>query len=98
MASSCLRGWGAFRDARTTRKWNGDKSRGYGAAIAVAGAVTRFGNQPINDQIISWSASAPPPDWVGLRDEWWTLHLIRVAASFVGEVLLIAAIFVDRAA
>ena len=68
------------------------------AAIAVAGAVTRFGNQPINDQIMHWTTSAMPTDWTAVRDEWWNLHLVRLAASFIGEVMLIAAVFADRTA
>ena len=68
------------------------------AAIAIAGLVTRFGNQPINAQIMHWSAAALPNDWANIRDKWWTLHLVRLCASFAGEVLLIAAIFADRAA
>ena len=66
-------------------------------ALGVAGLVTRFGNQPINDQIMDWVATDLPKNWMGLRDQWWTLHEIRLAASFVGEVLLIGAVFADRA-
>src|SRR5690242_1859835 len=31
-------------------------------AIAVAGLVTRFGNQPINEQVMGWTASNLPVD------------------------------------
>jgi hypothetical protein len=66
-------------------------------AIAVGGLVTRFGNQPINEQVMGWTASSLPTDWAAIRDRWWSFHLIRLAASFVGELLLIGAIFADRA-
>lgn len=65
------------------------------AALAIAGLITRFGNQPINDIVMSWGAT-PPDGWEGLRDTWWNWHLARLAAGFVGEVLLINAIFADR--
>jgi len=67
-------------------------------AIAVAGAVTRFGNQPINDQVMTWSATSLPADWTAIRDGWWNFHLLRLAASFAGELLLIGAIFAQRSA
>ena len=73
----------------------------YGAAlvaIAIAGAVTRFGNQPINEQIMGWTITTLPADWAAIRDKWLDLNLVRVASSFVGEALLIAAIFADRSA
>ena len=66
-------------------------------AIAVAGLVTRFGNQPINEQVMGWTASNLPADWAAIRDRWWSFHLIRLVASFVGELLLIGAVFADRA-
>ena len=66
------------------------------AAIAVAGAVTRFGNQPINARVMTWTPTTLPADWTAIRDTWWNLHLVRLAASFAGEVLLIGAVFADR--
>ncbi len=71
-----------------------------GAALltAVAGLVTRFANQPINDIVMTWSAAAPPADWTILRDNWWTWHPIRLAAGFVAYVLLILGCLSDRAA
>lgn len=65
------------------------------AGLAIAGIVTRFGNQPINDIVMTWSTT-PPDGWQTLRDTWWNWHLVRLAAAFVGEVLLIDAIFADR--
>ena len=65
------------------------------AALAVAGIVTRFGNQPINDIVMGWGAS-PPEGWEALRDTWWNWHLTRLSAGFAGELVLISAIFADR--
>jgi uncharacterized membrane protein len=65
-------------------------------AIIVGGIITRFLNQPINDQIMGWSPASIPADWTALRDNWWTWHLVRLAATLGAEVLLITAVFADR--
>ena len=65
-------------------------------AIIVGGIITRFLNQPINDQIMGWTAEAIPADWTTFRDSWWTWHLVRLAATLSAELLLIAAVFADR--
>jgi len=64
--------------------------------IVIGGAITRFANQPINDQVMGWTATALPADWTALRDNWWSWHLGRLGATLLAELALIAAIFVDR--
>jgi hypothetical protein len=66
------------------------------AAIAVAGLVTRFGNQPINEQVMGWTVTNFPADWTTIRDRWASLNAVRVVSSFAGELLLVSAIFADR--
>ncbi len=39
-------------------------------AIVVGGVITRLLNQPINDQVMAWTASDIPADWASLRDQW----------------------------
>lgn len=71
----------------------------YLAALAVlvaAGLITRFANQPINAEIMRWSASSMPADWMDIRDTWWRWHLIRVGASVAGAFVLTLAVFADR--
>ncbi len=65
-------------------------------AIVAGGIITRFVNQPINDQIMGWTSASIPADWTTLRDSWWNWHLVRLAAMFGAELLLIAAVFADR--
>jgi hypothetical protein len=65
-------------------------------AMVIGGLVTRFGNQPINDIVMGWSADTLPPDWASIRDRWWTFHLYRLVSSAAAELLLIAAIFTQR--
>jgi hypothetical protein len=69
-----------------------------GAAVgmAVAGIITRFENQPINEIVMSWSGT-PPEGWQALRDTWWNWHLVRLAAAFAGELLLINALLAHAA-
>lgn len=61
-----------------------------------AGVVTRFFNQPINAQVVSWTADSLPANWADLRSTWWNWHLLRTGFSVVGIALLLAAIILDR--
>jgi uncharacterized membrane protein len=60
-------------------------------AFVASGVVTRFLNQPINTEILTWSALAPPARWSELRDAWWHWHVVRMILGLVGLGLLIAA-------
>jgi hypothetical protein len=64
--------------------------------IASAALITRFGNQPINAEIMTWTADAIPVHWEALRDRWWDWHVMRFAATVGGLLILVAAIFHDR--
>ena len=64
--------------------------------IVIGGLITRFINQPINDQIMTWTADALPAGWETIRDNWRNAHLARLGASFAAELLLILAIFAHR--
>lgn len=70
---------------------------GAAMTLAVAGIVTRFENQPINDIVMGWGGT-PPEGWQALRDTWWSWHLVRLAAAFAGELLLINAVLAHVAA
>ncbi|CAN5641115.1 hypothetical protein BH20ACI3_BH20ACI3_42120 [soil metagenome] len=43
--------------------------------LVTAGLITRFANQPINAQVMRWSAQAPAANWMELRDTWWHWHI-----------------------
>lgn len=63
-----------------------------GAALLIAaGLVTRFGNQPINAQVITWSATSPPVGWEETRNQWWQWHSIRTFAGLAALVCIIIA-------
>ena len=61
------------------------------ALLVTAGLVTRFANQPINAQVMTWSAQAPPGNWMELRDTWWHWHVLRTAAGMGALVLALVA-------
>jgi uncharacterized membrane protein len=45
--------------------------------MVIAAVVTRFGNQPINAVVMTWSAQTPAANWTQLRDVWWQWHVVR---------------------
>jgi uncharacterized membrane protein len=57
-------------------------------AIAVA-LITAFGNIPINNQIVTWSISSPPPNWMDLAQKWWWFQTVRTILAIGGLVFLI---------
>jgi hypothetical protein len=64
--------------------------------LIAAGLVTRLFNQPINAQIMEWSASKLPPNWETVRAGWWMWHLVRMALSVGGALLIIIGVLGDR--
>lgn len=64
--------------------------------IAVGGVITRGFNQPINAEVMTWTATTLPTHWMELRDSWWHWHIARMIATACGEIVLIAAVFADR--
>lgn len=64
--------------------------------MVAGGVVTRLFNQPINAEVMSWTAGSLPANWSDLRATWWNWHLLRTGFSVCGFALLLAAIVVDR--
>jgi hypothetical protein len=70
-------------------------------AIAVllmiaAGLITRLANQPINAEVMTWSAGAIPAGWEALRDSWWQWHVTRTVVTILAEIALLLAVLFDR--
>lgn len=59
--------------------------------LAIAGLITRFGNQPINAVVMTWSPQAPAGNWMALRDMWWHWHVLRTLAGVVALGLALLA-------
>ena len=50
--------------------------------------ISRFGNQPINNEIIKWTSDALPGNLSELRDKWWTFHIIRTISELIALFLV----------
>jgi hypothetical protein len=59
--------------------------------MITSGLVTRFGNQPINSIVMTWSTESFPDNWRELRDRWWNFHMIRTLTAFISFCLIISA-------
>jgi len=63
------------------------------AAITAAAAVTIHVNFPINDQLMTWNATAPPDNLMQIWSTWEKAHTIRTmlwVSAFVLEVAALA--------
>jgi uncharacterized membrane protein len=50
--------------------------------------ITRFGNKPIDDFVITWTKDAIPNNWTELRDNWWLFHILRTIAEIIALLLV----------
>ncbi len=50
--------------------------------------ISRFGNQPINSEIIKWTSGTLPGNLSELRDKWWTFHIIRTISELIALCLV----------
>jgi hypothetical protein len=50
--------------------------------------ISRFGNFPIQIEMLTWKAEYLPDNWTSLRDKWWTLHITRTIAELLALVLV----------
>lgn len=57
--------------------------------LVLTGITTRFGNQPINSIVMTWDMNTPPDNWIELRDQWWTYHMIRTSTALVALCLVV---------
>jgi uncharacterized membrane protein len=55
--------------------------------ILVAFVATRIVNFPINDALMTWRDSAPPPNMRELWSSWESAHTLRAAVSVIAFVL-----------
>jgi anthrone oxygenase-like protein len=61
--------------------------------LAVA-LITRFGNIPINDQILTWSINSPPATWAILAERWWWFQTARVILQIAALCLVTSAVLI----
>jgi uncharacterized membrane protein len=58
------------------------------AFLILSGLLTRFGNQPINDIVMTWDIARPPANWTELRDQWWGFHRLRTFCGLIALALI----------
>lgn len=51
--------------------------------------ITRFGNAPLQDRLMTWSIVTMPSDWMSVRDDWWNYHAARTIAELIALMLVI---------
>jgi hypothetical protein len=61
--------------------------------LAVA-LITRFGNIPINNQILTWNVDSPPVDWAQLAQKSWRLQTARLVLQVAAFCLVSSAVLV----
>ena len=64
--------------------------------IAAVALITRLGNIPINNQILTWSSDSPPSNWAELAQTWWRLQTLRTALAIAALAFLISAVLAQR--
>lgn len=64
--------------------------------MVAGGVITRLFNQPMNAEVMNWTANSLPANWTELRVSWWNWHLLRTGLSVCGFAVLLAAVIVDR--
>jgi uncharacterized membrane protein YwaF len=50
--------------------------------------ISRFGNQPINKIIMSWTPGSLPDNLSEFRDKWWSFHIMRTIAELIALSLV----------
>lgn len=50
--------------------------------------ISKFGNLPIQTEMLNWKTDSLPGNWTSLRDKWWTLHIVRTVAELIAFTLV----------
>ena len=50
--------------------------------------ITRFGNKPIDDAVLTWTKDSIPDNWTELRDKWRSFHILRTIAELAAFFLI----------
>jgi anthrone oxygenase-like protein len=62
--------------------------------VLAVGLITRFGNIPINNQILTWSLDTPPGNWAAVAQKWWQLQTARLILQIAALCLVSSAVLV----
>jgi hypothetical protein len=50
--------------------------------------ISRFGNLPIQTEMLKWSPNSYPLNWTELRDKWWMYHILRTNGELIALILV----------
>ena len=50
--------------------------------------ISRFGNKPIQDSMMTWNFESLPADWTVLRDKWWAFHIMRTITELIALAII----------
>lgn len=50
--------------------------------------ISRFGNLPIQTEMLNWKIDTLPENWTSFRDKWWTFHIMRTVAELIALTLV----------
>ncbi|MEO7801533.1 MAG: DUF1772 domain-containing protein [Ginsengibacter sp.] len=50
--------------------------------------ISRLGNLPIQNEMLTWSANSIPFNWTMFREKWWSFHIMRTVAELIALVLV----------
>ena len=66
------------------------------ASLCIIGValITRFGNIPINNAILTWNVGSPPVDWARIAAKWWRFQTARVVLQTVALCLVSSAVLI----
>ena len=71
----------------------------FGAALlclVAAGVITAVYNQPVNAEVMGWTAARVPRNWAALRETWWYWHVVRTVLVLAGFALVTAGVLWSR--
>lgn len=58
------------------------------ASFASCIFISRFGNLPIQKEMLTWNAYSLPGNWIMMRDKWWSFHIMRTIAELIALALV----------
>lgn len=58
------------------------------AFFALCIFISRFGNRPIQNEMLTWNANSIPANWTMFREKWWSFHIVRTVAELIALVLV----------
>lgn len=64
------------------------------ACVLVVGLITRLGNIPINNQILTWKIESPPADWLAVAQKWWRFQTARLLLQTAALCLVSLAVLI----